>query len=272
MATVLFSLGSQRTTLNTCSLRQMANCFSVLLFAQSARQFELFSPNFKFYNALFGNFFIILQLQFCLYLNCVTTMHLKLLTLRIGSVLVVKSVCVGSAAGTFYQFGILFSSRLRNTGRQFLGGPRSVGLAVPFGFSNQLVPFATMVRDLPAERVALAGVPSVGRIRWLTTGTGFTGNIRPVPAGLPIHGQTLGPGEPSGSISGVTVVLNGRIQIERGLLGKCRVTGMLDYRRLKTVNVLFADRLASGPGSVRLAQATLQSDHVVPVGARVHGA
>lgn len=58
---------------------------------------------------------------------------------------------------------------LTNTGRQFLWRPRSIRLAEALQFANQLVSFAAVVSNATAKRVAFAGMPSMTRIRRLTT-------------------------------------------------------------------------------------------------------
>lgn len=59
----------------------------------------------------------------------------------------------------------------------------------------------------------------------------FARDVGTVPGGLPVDGQTLGPGEAVGHVSGVTVVLEGRVQIERRLFGEGVVSGVINGRR-----------------------------------------
>lgn len=57
------------------------------------------------------------------------------------------------------------SNGLTDTRGQFLRRPSAVGLAEAFVPADQLVAFGTVISDAAAERVTLAGVPSVRDVR-----------------------------------------------------------------------------------------------------------
>lgn len=59
------------------------------------------------------------------------------------------------------------SHLLTDTGRQFLGGPGPVGLAVAFGLAHQLEPLSALDHRTAAESVAVGGHPSVRDVAWL---------------------------------------------------------------------------------------------------------